>query len=386
MITAKKLVMVPGPVPVSASVLQSLGREPLSHTDPQFTDAFQELLTDLRGMVNCDGIAFAMAGSGTMGMEMAVANTISKNDKVLICSNGFFGDRYISICEKRGYNVDARKADWLSPVTAEEVDGLLSSGGYSVLVMTHIETSTGAIIQLEAIAKMLRQKYPGVLFIVDGVAACGGAMIDMAWGVDVYFTCSQKALGSVPGMTVVWANKRALAKRESLGAIPESYVDFDRWIPVMTDTKKYWGTPTVNNIWALKEAVRILMEEGHEARCRRHAEDAALIASAMEAIGFSTACKGEFRAPTLSVFLYPSDMPVGDEQFRAAVAREGGLVAGCLGDFAGRGFRMGHMANLDKHMLICYVGAVERACLRCGMDIKPGAALAVMQEGLAKRD
>lgn len=386
MIPTKKLVMVPGPVPVSGSVLQNLGREPLSHTDPQFTDAFQELLADLREMAGCDGIAFAMAGSGTLGMEMAVANTISKNDKVLICSNGFFGDRYISICEKRGYDLDTKRADWLNPVTVEEVDKLLSAGKYTVLIMTHIETSTGAVIQLEAIAKMVRQKYPDVLFIVDGVAAGGGAMIDMGWGVDVYFTCSQKALGSVPGMTVVWAGKRALAKRESLGSIPESYVDFDRWIPVMLDTKKYWGTPTVNNIWALKEAVRIIKEEGHETRCRRHAEDAALIAAAMSAIGFDTACKGEFRAPTLSVFLYPANMPVSDEQFRAAVAKEGGVVAGCLGDFAGKGFRMGHMANLDKHMLLCYVGAVERACLRCGLNVKPGAALAVMQEGLAARD
>lgn len=386
MIPTKKIVMVPGPVPVSNSVLHSLGREAQSHADPQFTAAFQELLADLREMVGCDGIAFAMAGSGTMGMEMAAANMISKKDKVLICSNGFFGDRYVSICEKRGYDTDVIQAKWDCPVTAEDVDKKLSAGNYSVLIMTHIETSTGAMIQLETIAKTLREKYPQVLFIVDGVAACGGAMVDMTWGIDVYFTCTQKALGSVPGMTVVWANRRALAKRESLGPIPESYVDFDRWIPVMTDTKKYWGTPAVNNIWALKEAVRIIKEEGYEARCKRHAADAALIAGAMGAIGFTTACQGEFRAPTLSVFIYPAGMTAGDAAFRDAVAVEGGIVAGCLGDLAGKGFRMGHMANLDKHMLICYVGAIERACLRCGMEIQPGAALAVMQKGLAARD
>lgn len=386
MIPTKKIVMVPGPVPVSGSVLHNLGREAQSHTDPLFTNAFQELLSDLREMVGCDGIAFAMAGSGTMGMEMAVANVISKNDRVLICSNGFFGDRYVSICEKRGYDTDVIQAEWNRPVTVEDVDKKLAAENYSVLIMTHVETSTGAMIQLEAIAKMLREKYPRLLFIVDGVAACGGAMVDMAWGIDVYFTCTQKAMGSVPGMTIVWANKRALAKRESLGSIPESYVDFDRWVPVMTDTKRYWGTPAVNNIWALKEAMRIIREEGYEERCRRHAADAALIADAMGAIGFKTACRGEFRAPTLSVFIYPADMPAEDAKFRDAVAKEGGIVAGCLGDLLGKGFRMGHMANLDKHMLLCYVGAVERACLRCGLKIQPGAALAVMQKGLAERD
>lgn len=386
MIETKKMLMVPGPVPVSGSILQSLGREAQSHTDPQFTAAFQSLLADLRQLVKCDGIAFLTAGSGTMGMEMAAANMMGKNDKVLICSNGYFGDRYISICEKRGYEVGVKQAQWECPVTVGEVDKALAEGGYSVLIMTHVETSTGAMIQLRETAEMIRRKYPDLIFIVDGVAACGGAMVDMTWGIDVYFTCTQKALGSVPGMNVVWAGQRALAKRKSIGSIPESYVDFERWIPVMQDTKQYWGTPAVNNIWALKEAMRIITEEGHEARCRRHAEDAEMIAGAMSAIGFRTACRGEFRAPTLSVFFYPAEMPVSDAEFRDAVAKEGGLVAGCLGAFAGKGFRMGHMGNLDKHMLICYVGAVERACLRCGMKIEPGAALAVMQKGLSARD
>lgn len=386
MISTRNMVMVPGPVQVSGSVLQALARETLSHADPAFTGAFQALLADLRALLRCDGIAFVVAGSGTMGMEMAIANLVSREDKVLLCTNGFFGDRYVSICEKRGYDLDVRRAVWGCSITAAEVDAALTEGGHSVLVMTHVETSTGAMIELEAIAKMLRARHPEVIFIVDGVAACGGAMVDMTWGVDAYVTCSQKALGSVPGMALLWANKRALAKRQAMGAIPESYVDFDRWIPVMQDTKKYWGTPAVNSIQALKEAVRLVLEEGHEERCRRHAEDAALIGEAMAAIGFKTACDGVFRAPTLSVFLYPGDMPVGDAEFREAVLREGALVAGCLGDFAGKGFRMGHMANLDKHMLLSAVGAVERACLRCGMGTEPGAALAVMQKGLAARD
>lgn len=386
MIQTKKLLMIPGSVPVSNSVLQSLGREAQAHTDPEFTVAFQSLLAELRAMVKCDGIAFVVAGSGTMGMEMAVANMISSEDKVLLCSNGLFGDRYVSICEKRGYDIDVKQARWGCSVTVEEVDQALAQGGHSILIMTHVETSTGAIIQLEAVSKMLREKHPEVLFIVDGVAACGGAMVDMTWGIDLYFTCTQKALGCVPGMTILWANKRALAKREAMGSIRESYVDFDRWIPVMQDTNKYWGTPAVNNVWALKEAIRLVMAEGHETRCQRHSADAELIADAMSAIGLKTACSGEFRAPTLSVFLYPADMPVSDALFRDAVAKEGGIVAGCLGGFAGKGFRMGHMANLDKHMLISAVAAVERACLRCGLKVQPGAALAVMQKGLAARD
>lgn len=385
MIPTKKIIMVPGPVPVSHSILQALGNETMAHTDPVFVAEFQALLGDLRDMLHCNGIAFLIAGSGTMGMEMAIANIAAKDDKILLCSNGLFGDRYESICERRGYKMDVVKSEWGKSVTVSEVDVALAAGDYSVLIMTHVETSTGAMIQLKEIAEMVKTKHPQTLFLVDGVAAAGGAEADMRWGIDLYLTCTQKAFGSVPGMMVLWADKRALVKRESMGQIPESYVDFARWIPVMVDTKQYWGTPAVNNIMALKEAVRIINEEGYEARCKRHAEDAKTIVAAMAAIGFQVACAEPFRAPTLSVFLYPADMPVDDAAFRTAVAEEGGLIAGCIGTFAGKGFRMGHMANLDKHLLVAMVAAVERGALRCGMKTKPGSGLAVVQKALAGR-
>ncbi|MEA4872498.1 MAG: aminotransferase, partial [Synergistaceae bacterium] len=105
MIPTKKLVMIPGPVPVSPSVLQKLGSEVKAHTDPDFIAEFQSLLSELRSIANCDGMAFLVAGSGTMGMEMAIANIAGEKDKVLVCSNGHFGDRYISICKNRGLDI-----------------------------------------------------------------------------------------------------------------------------------------------------------------------------------------------------------------------------------------------------------------------------------------
>jgi aspartate aminotransferase-like enzyme len=205
----------------------------------------------------------------------------------------------------------------------------------------------------------------------------------MSWGIDVYFTCTQKAFCCVPGMAIIWAGQRALKKREKMETIRESYIDFARWIPVMNDTKKYWGTPAVNNIAALNESVRIMLEEGLEERYRRHREHAGLITEAMKAMGFRILADEGYRAPTLSIFLYPERMPVDDAAFRAACAEEGALVAGCLGEYAGKGFRMGHMGNLDKHMLISGLAAIERAAISCGLEIKPGEALAVMQLGLA---
>ncbi len=383
MIPTKKLVMIPGPVPVSPSVLQKLGSEVKAHTDPDFIAEFQSLLSELRLIANCDGIAFLVAGSGTMGMEMVIANIAGEKDKVLVCSNGHFGDRYISICKNRGLDITAMEAEWGRSVTPEEVDRELSKGGYTVAVVTHVETSTGVELPLEEMAKMMKEKHPDVLFVVDGVAAGGGVEVDMTWGIDAYFTCTQKAFCSVPGMAIVWAGQRALKKREEMGSIRESYIDYARWIPVMTDTKKYWGTPAVNNISALKESVRIMLEEGLEERYRRHRDHAGLVVEAMTAIGFRPLAENGYRSPTLSIFLYPEKMPVDDASFRAACADEGALLAGCLGEYAGKGFRMGHMGNLDKHMLVSGIAAIERAAISCGLDVRPGAALAVIQFGLA---
>lgn len=383
MIPTKKLVMIPGPVPVSPSVLQKLGSEVKAHTDPDFVAEFQNLLAELRSITNCDGIAFLLAGSGTMAMEMAIANLAGEKDKVLVCSNGHFGDRYISICENRGLDITTLNAEWGKSVTPEEVDRKLSEGNYTVAIVTHVETSTGVELPLEGMAQMMKDKHPEVLFVVDGVAGGGGVEVDMDWGIDVYFTCTQKAFCCVPGMAIIWAGQRALKKREKMETIRESYIDYARWIPVMTDTKKYWGTPAVNNIAALNESVRIMLEEGLEERYRRHREHAGLITEAMKSMGFRNLADKEYRSPTLSIFLYPENMPVDDVTFRNACAEEGALLAGCLGEYAGKGFRMGHMGNLDKHMLISGLAAIERAAISCGLEMKPGEALAVMQLGLA---
>jgi aspartate aminotransferase-like enzyme len=383
MIPTKKLVMIPGPVPVSESVLQHLGSQTLAHSDPAFIAGFQKLLKELREMVNCSGIAFLVAGSGTMGMEMAIANIAGDRDRVLICSNGHFGDRYISICKNRDINISTIKAKWGASVTPEEIDKELSERDYEIVVVTHVETSTGVELPLKEIAEMMKARHPEVLLLVDGVAAGGGIEVDMKWGIDVYFTCTQKAFCCVPGMAIIWANDRALEKRALMGSIRESYIDFARWIPVMVDTKQYWGTPAVNNIAALEESVRIMLKEGLPERYERHRAESELIRQALASMGFRTMAEKGLCAPTLSVFLYPDDMPVSDTVFREMCGLEGIVLAGCLGEFAGKGFRMGHMGNLDKHMLISAIAAIERAALATGLKIEPGKALAVMQKGLA---
>ena len=384
MMKTNKLVMIPGPTPVVRSIQDQMARETVAFGDAAFVKDFSEVVVDLKAMWRCDGETFVVAGSGTMGMEMALANITKRGDSILICSNGYFGDRFIDMCERKGLVVEVLSAEWGSSVTPEMVEKALSSKSFSAVTVTHVETSTGVEAPIAAIGEVMK-KHPEALYIVDGVAASGGAEQYMdTMGIDALLTCSQKAFGVAPGLTMLWASRRAMERRAALGAIPESYVDFDKWLPVMHDPSKYWGTPAINLVWALKESIRIMKEEGLAERYARHETIAAAVASAMEAIGFKVAAERPFRASTLSVFFYPEGSGIEDAKFREILAEEGAQTAGCLGAFAGRGFRMGHMGNIDKHTLVSAVAAIERACVKCGHKIELGRAVGVLQEALVK--
>lgn len=383
MLKTPKLVMIPGPTPVTRSIQDQMGRETVAFGDSSFVQDYKEVLADLKELWKCSGEVFVIAGSGTLAMEMAIANITKRGDSVLICSNGFFGDRFIDMCQRKGLDVELISAPWGTSVTAEDVEKKLAEKKYDVVTVTHVETSTGVMAPIEAIGKVV--KAHGALYVVDGVAASAGAeeYVD-PMGIDVLLTCSQKAFGVAPGLAILWASTKAVEKRRSLETIPESYADFEKWLPVMHDPSKYWGTPAVNLVWALKESVRIIKEEGIAERYARHLRQADLFDGALETLGFNVAAEKAFRAPTLSVYLYPEGSAVDDATFRKILAEEGAQTAGCLGDFAGKGFRMGHMGNVDKHILVSAIAAVERTAMRCGMDIEPGKGLAVLQKGLVE--
>lgn len=144
------------------------------------------------------------------------------------------------------------------------------------------------------------------------------------------FTGSQKAFGVAPGLFMLWADEKALARRKSLGTIPEYYCDYENWIPIMDDPSKYFATPAVNLVWALKESVRIMKEEGMDARYARHIRTAKAMQKAFEAIGFTILAKEEVRAHTLSNLLYPAG--IDDAAYRTELAKQGVQAAGAWGN------------------------------------------------------
>jgi len=374
----KKLVMIPGPTPTVRTINDQMGRETVAFGDPVFVKDFSELIADLKEMWRVDGECFVVAGSGTMAMEMAVANVTKRDDNILIVSNGFFGDRFIEICNRKGLNVDVLSAEWGDVVSPEAIEEKLKEKNYAAITVTHVDTSTGARAPIEKIGEVLK-KFPDTIYIVDGVAASAGEreyVDDM--NIDILFTGSQKAFGVAPGLAIVWAGKKALARRKSLGTIPEYFIDFEKWIPIMNDPSKYYATPAVNMVWALKESLRLIKEEGLEERYERHTKVSNAFNDSLEAMGFKLLAKKEYRCNTLSTVLYPEG--INDAQFRKVLAEEGAVVAGGLAAYAGKMFRIGHMGNIDDHTVYSAIAAIERTLIRLGHKYEVGIGLKTLLE------
>lgn len=367
------LVMIPGPTPVVSSIKEQMARDIQAFGDPRFVKDYKELIDGLGAMFNCSGMTFPIAGTGSLAMEMAIANTTRRGDSVLVVSNGFFGNRFIEICERKGLNVDVLSAEWGSCVSPEEIDKKLAEKDYTVVTVSHVDTSTAVTAPVEAIGKVVA-KYPNTLYIVDGVAATGGEYADVdGMGIDLMFTGSQKAFGVCPGMIVVWAGKKALERRKALGTIPEYYVDFEKWAPVMQDSAKYFATPAINLVWAMKESMAIIAAEGLKERAARHAKNAAAVRTALAAIGLSVLAKPGCQASTLSNVIYPTG--IDDAKFRATMLAEGVVVAGALGAYAGKAFRIGHMGNVDENTMVTMLAAIERSLTACGAAVRLGEAV-----------
>ena len=378
----RKLVMIPGPTPVVRSIQDQMGRETVAFGDPNFIKDFKELVEDLKTLWKTEGEVFVVAGTGTMAMEMGIANTLKSGDNLLIVSNGFFGDRFIDLAERKGINVDVISSEWGKNVPIEDIEAKLNEKKYDGITVTHVDTSTGVCAPIKEIGEMLK-KFPETIYIVDGVCATAAEpeyVDDM--NIDILITGSQKAFGVAPGLAIVWAGPKAMERRKELGRIPEYYIDFDKWLPIMNDPSKYFATPAINMIWALKESVRIIKEEGIENRYERHRKNARAMQAALEAMGFTLLAEKDHRAVTLSNVLYMDG--VNDLEFRKILGEEGVVVAGGLAAYAGKMFRLGHMGNIDIHDMISTIAAIERALYRSGIEVELGKGVGVLMAELLK--
>lgn len=380
------LLMIPGPIGLTPRVLRALSEPQRGHLDPVFMQAYSRALKRVREVFLAPSAQpFIVAGSGTLAMELAVANLIQPQDRALVVNTGYFSDRLATMLERHGATVTHVRAAPGDAPAVEEVARALAAGEFKVMTVTHVDTSTGVLAPVQELAALARAR--GVLTVVDGVCSVGGEALDVdGWGVDVAFTASQKALGAPPGLAVLVAGPRALeAWRARTKPVASLYLDFAEWLPIQqayeAGTPSYFATPAVNLITALDVSLGELLEETMPKRVARHRAVALAARAAWSALGLSPlTARPEVAAHTLSAVKYPAGV---DASLVKHVAAQGVNVAGGLHpQLKATYFRVGHMGATDAATLLATVGAVERGLRAAGHRFELGAGLAAAQRAL----
>jgi len=349
----EELLLIPGPTPVKREILDALSKETVSHVDPRMVKSFQKSLEYTKELFSCDGEVFVISGSGTLAMEISLVNTVAPGEKILILSHGYFGDRFTQLADSFNIDYDIIQAEWGQHVSLEDVKEALEENSYKAVTITHVDTSTGVQANLEELVPEIKKH--NSLVILDGVCATAGIKEDMRFDygngakIDVVLTGSQKAIGVPPGLGIVAFSKKALEIRDSLGEINAYYADIKRWLPIMNDPSKYYATPSVNMIWAYEKAMEIIFEEGLNSRYERHIKYASAIRNALNVYDMKVVAEEDIAAATMSCVTYPEG--INDSEFRSKCYEKGLVLAGGLGAFAGKTFRIGHMGNTTKEQL-----------------------------------
>ena len=380
----KKLMMIPGPTPVDQSVLDALSKETVSHLDPSLVKTLKETLNDLKAVVMTKkGQPFIIPGTGTLGMEVAIVNSLKKGDRLLVVSHGFFGDRFVEIALGYGIEVEVLASEWGKIVEVEKITQKLKEKSFSAITVTHVDTSTGVCAPLEEVAEVIKG-FPKTLFIVDAVCATGGIEERMDdWGVDIVFAGNQKAIGVPPGLANLVFSKKALERRNTLGNISSYYMDINRWLPIMREPGSgYFSTHAINMVNALHQGLKIILEEGLEERFRRHRRFALAFQAGLEKIGFKILPPKEIRANTVSTVLYPSG--IEDLAFREKLYQNGVLVSAGKGVLAGKLFRLGHMGSITENEVVATMSIIEKTLSEFNYDFELGSGIGAAEEILFK--
>ena len=379
----RDLLMIPGPINFDPGVLRAMSAPTASHVSPEFIALFGETLDWMKQVFFApSGTPFVIAGSGTLAMDIAASNLTEPGDKAIVISTGYFGDRMVNILERYGAEVTPLRAPVGDVIALNQIDAELARVKPKLLLMTHVDTSTGVAVDVRAIAALGRKH--NALVIVDGVCSVGGMELQQeAWGIDVAFTASQKAIGVPPGLALVVASPRAIEsfkKRES--PVGSYYADWASWLPVMEaySARKpaYFGTPAVNLVYALHESLRKILSEGMNQRVARHKKMSDAFKAGIAAIGLrQVGARPEIAATTMTAPYFPDGV---DAKVIGKIRERGIVVAGGLHPaIREKYFRVGHMGAISPADISATLSAIEGALLASGYKFDVGAGLAAVE-------
>ncbi len=369
----KQRLFTPGPTDVPPEVLVEMAKPVFHHRTERFKKMFGEVQASLRKLLFTANDVLTIAGSGTAGMEAAIACACprDKGRKVLVANGGKFGERWVKVAKAYGLNVDEVQVEWGTAISPQAVKAKLAAGGYSAVVVTHSETSTATAADLEGIGKVVAGTE--AILIADCITSAGTLPLKQdAWGVDIVGAGSQKAFMLPPGLAFVSVSPKAWALIEKNTA-PVFYLDLKAYRKSLAGNDVPY-TPAVSLIRGLQVALDMIHAIGIEKIWARSAVLAKATREAAKALGLTVFSKQP--SDSVTAILYPEG--VADKTFRGKCLRDkyGCSVAGGQGDLEGKMFRISHMGYTDPVDTIGLIAAIEYALTDCGVKVEIGKGVA----------
>lgn len=385
---SSRLLMGPGPSMVHPRVLRAMSTPLVGHLDPEFLVLMNETMELLRRTFGTrNELTIPVSGTGSAGMEAAFVNVVEPGDEVVVCVNGVFGERMSDIVERCGGKLIRVEGEWGKIIPPERVlETLKTCRRPKVVAIVHAETSTGVLQPLREIGQIVLEHE--ALFLVDTVTSLAGAPVDVdALGIDVCYSGTQKCLSCPPGLAPITFSERAME------VIRNRRTKVVSWYLDMTMISRYWGserfyhhTAPISMIYAIREALRLVHEEGLEARFARHRLHAGALAAGLLAMGVPLTAQEGFRAPMLTLCGIPEG--VDDLAVRKRLLSEFHVeIGGGLGAFKGKMWRIGLMGETARRAnVLIALDALESCLIAEGVRLRRGSAVAAATDYYATHE
>ncbi|MEQ1825964.1 MAG: alanine--glyoxylate aminotransferase family protein [Pirellula sp.] len=374
----RRTLMGPGPSDTHPRVLAALAQPTVGHLDPYFLKIMNEVQGMLREVFQTTNqLTIAVSGTGSAGMETCIANLVSPGDRVVVGVNGVFGGRMKDVAERAGGAVFAMERPFGEVFTLDEIANAVKTHKPAVVGIIHAETSTGACQPMEGIADIVHAA--GGVLVMDCVTSLGGRPVKIdEWGVDAAYSGTQKCLSCPPGLSPLTMSPRALERLDARKTKVQS------WYLDISMVRNYWAessrvyhhTAPINMNYALHEALRIVLEEGLEARFARHMKNHMALRAGLTALGIQFAVAEENRLPMLNAVLIPTG--VDDAAVRSRLLNEFGIEIGAgLGPMKGKTWRIGLMGEASNpRNVLLFLAALENCLAAQKISVQPGASIA----------
>jgi aspartate aminotransferase-like enzyme len=371
---------LPGPTAVPARVRAAIAEPMISHRGSEFREILAETARQLQPIFGIQNAPLLFGCSGTGVMEAALVNVLAPGERVLIVNNGQWGERFAAIGTAIGARVDTIDVPWGEDVDPDAVEARLASGDYRALVHVHNESSTGAVGNLAAVGRLVRNR--DTLLITDTVSGLGGVeMLQDQWGVDIAVSASQKCLMCPPGIGIASVSEKAWPIIRRAGGAARFYLDFRRASDAWTKGETAF-TPPVSLIRGLHVALQMIHDEGLAKVLVRHARLANALRAGVNALGLATFTSAKRLSNTLSVFRVPEGLD-GKKIVKLLADKHGTIIAGARNKLDGKVIRIGTMGWIGDGDILTDLHHLEDVLAELGSRIERGSGVAAASAALS---